>query len=475
MTELKAEHSFSERILAVFPHLPTAGQKACIGKIGHFLEHSTNGDTYVLRGYAGTGKTTVISSIVGALQTSGLKTVLMAPTGRAAKVVSNYSGRPAFTIHRRIYRTRIKDGTYAGFALNRNKSSNTVFIVDEASMIPEESNDSWIKNNLLEDLILYVKDGKNCKLLLVGDSAQLPPVGFSESPALDARRIMDKYGVRTGTFELTEVVRQASESGILHNATIIREAIRSDMPIPDLNREFDDFLDINGYEVSEALMDSYKQEGPDEVIVICRSNKTAGNYNRQIRYQGLFFDEEISAGDRLMCVKNNYYWLGNDSPAGFIANGDILVVNTVRTIKEKFGFRFAELTLRLNDQPEQPPFEAMIILESIYSQGPALSKEDNQKLYSAVTRSGQTKLSAAERKKILSEDPYFNSLQVKFAYAVTCHKAQGGQWKSVFIDRGYVTPEIISSKDYSRWLYTAVTRSIDKVQLIGFEKQIQSD
>jgi AAA domain/UvrD-like helicase C-terminal domain len=462
-----------ERLLKDFPHRPTPGQVACLTRIAGFLEKSSAGDTYVLRGYAGTGKTTIISTLVSSLKQIGTKTVLLAPTGRAAKVVSAYSRKAAFTIHRRIYRTKIKDGVYAGFALNRNSSSDTLFIVDESSMVTEGSsgvNGKKFNGNLLADLITYVRSGKNCRMILVGDTAQLPPVGEDDSPALDARRLMDLYDIRTGTYELTEVVRQEKESGILYNATAIRNSLRINEKCPLMDTGFEDFKTVNAYDLPEILLDSYKNLGADEVIVICRSNKAAGNYNRQIRYQSLFFEDEINVGDRVMCVKNNYFWIDQDATAGFIANGDILSITAIRSINEKYGYRFAELTLGFIDQPDQPGFEATVVLDSIYANGPALSHDDNQKLFHAVLESLPKKLKTAERKSLLASNPYVNALQIKFAYAVTCHKAQGGQWKNVLIDRGFIHADEENSKNNLRWLYTAVTRATEQVNLIGFHE-----
>jgi len=467
--EEKGHALLSERFKDHFPYEPTKCQSKAMERIARFLALSSAGDSYVLKGYAGTGKTTLIAVLVDVLKKEGLSSVLLAPTGRAAKVVSSYALQPAFTIHRRIYRTRIKDGVYAGFSLNPNKSKNTLFIVDEASMISEGTTSLNFKgNNLLEDLITFVKSGENCKLIFVGDSAQLPPVGESKSPALDARRLMEKYSVRTGTFELTEVVRQSSETGILFNATQIRDHIRNDQSCPKLDLNFDDFKKVEAFDLPEILMDSYRSNGPDEVIVVCRSNLTALNYNKQIRYQGLYFDDELSVGDRLMCVKNNYFWLEQQSSLGFIANGDTMIVIAVRSIKKRFGFRFADLTLQIADQPNQPSFDAVIILDSLYSKGPSLAVEDFKKLYQEIVNSSENDLTASEKKKLYSSNVYLNALQVKFAYAVTCHKAQGGQWKTVLIDRGFISSEDHEKVDYQRWLYTAITRATEEVYLIGF-------
>lgn len=443
--------------------MPTGDQAAALKRISRFLAESSDGDAYVLKGFAGTGKTTLISSIVRTLGAEGVKVVLMAPTGRAAKVLSSYSGKPAFTVHRRIYRTSMKDGTYSGFQRVRNKSKDTVFIVDEASMIAGNS----IGPDLLADLIHYIKDGVNCRLILAGDSAQLPPVGELLSPALDARALMDRFGIRSGTYELKEVVRQEARSGILHNATVIREAISNEEALPDLDYDFEDFHKVAPEDIPQKLNDSYTNFGPDEVIIICRSNRASNHYNRQIRYQSLYFDEELSAGDRLMCVKNNYHWIDQHSEAGFIANGDILKVNSVRSYKNMHGFRFAEVSAEFVDQEYSTSFEATVVLDSLYTNSPALTGEQNHRLYSAVNSGVSSETRTAERKRLLAEDPFLNSLQVKFAYAITCHKAQGGQWSVVFIDKGLLKNDEGNDIEFMRWLYTAMTRATGMVYMIG--------
>jgi exodeoxyribonuclease-5 len=466
MTTLHNAARLYDAFLGRIGHEPTNDQSAALKRISRFLAEAEGGDIYVLKGYAGTGKTTLISSIVRTMDSDGVRVVLMAPTGRAAKVLSSYSGRSAFTIHRRIYRTSMKDGMYSGFKRVRNKGKNTLYIVDEASMITGTSDFSGAPD-LLSDLIQYVKEGDNCRLILVGDSAQLPPVGEILSPALDARALMDRFGIRTGTYELKEVVRQESESGILHNATLIREALRNEEEMPSLDFGFEDFYEVDPTDLPQKLTDSYSAFGPDEVIIICRSNKAAGHYNRQIRYQSLYFDEELSAGDRLMCVRNNYHWIDQGAGAGFIANGDILRVNSVRSYRELHGFRFAEVSVDFVDQDDNSSFEANVILDGLYTNTPSLTREQNQKLYKSVSSKIRSDAGSAERKRLLSGDPCLHALQVKFAYAVTCHKAQGGQWAVVFIDRGLLKEDENDDVEYMRWLYTAVTRATGIVYMIG--------
>ncbi len=457
-------HNLYEAFLSRIGHEPTGDQSTALHRISRFINGSEGGDLYVLKGYAGTGKTTLIGAIVKTLDSEHVKNVLMAPTGRAAKVLSSYSGKQAFTIHRRIYRTSLKDGLYSGFVRVKNKSKDTVFIVDEASMITGGGSQGL--SDLLSDLIYYVKDGINCRLILVGDSAQLPPVGELLSPALDARSLMDNYGIRTGTYELKDVVRQESESGILINATQIRESIRKEEGMPELDFDFEDFNKVEPVDVPQVLADSYSSFGPDEVVIICRSNRLSNHYNRQIRYQSLYFDEELSAGDRLMSVRNNYHWIDQHSEAGFIANGDILKVNSVRSYREMYGFRFAEVTVEFVDQDYDSSFEVTMILDSLYTNSPALTSDQSQKLYRSVNSGISDQVRSAERKKLLTSDPFLNSLQVKFAYAITCHKAQGGQWSVVFIDKGILKEGEGNDIEYMRWLYTAITRSTGLVYMI---------
>ncbi|HEX5003036.1 MAG TPA: AAA family ATPase [Bacteroidia bacterium] len=450
----------------VIGYRPTEGQAEAIRRIANFLEKSGTGDTYLLKGYAGTGKTTIISALVRALPETGIKTLLLAPTGRAAKVVSGYSGKQAHTIHRRIYRTRLLEGGGMAYELAGNSYKNTLLIVDEASMIAE-GNGRFGERNLLKDLLDYVKSGENCRLLLVGDTAQLPPVHEDESPALDIKKLSGFYGLRAGHFELTEVVRQEETSGILTNATIIRDAIRNNSNAIRLKTGLSGFERISSAELGDKMNEAFGTD-TTAAIVITRSNKAAINYNRQIRFGGLWFTEELDGGDLLMCAKNNYFWLDASSSLGFIANGDILKLKSIRSFEERYGFRFAEVTAMFADYPEHPAFELKIIMDSLYSEGPALTRDQSNNLYTSLSGQLPEQLSKTARYAALAQNEWYNAVQVKFAYAVTCHKAQGGQWDAVFIDAGSLMAEGID-KNYLRWLYTAITRATKKVYLINFD------
>jgi len=450
-------------------YIPTEGQGEAIRRIANFLEKSSTGDTYLLKGYAGTGKTTIISALVKALPASGIKTLLLAPTGRAAKVVSGYSGKQAYTIHRRIYRTKLLDGGGMAYELAGNSNKNTLIIVDEASMIAE-GHGRFAERNLLKDLIDYVKAGENCRLLLVGDTAQLPPVDENESPALDIKKLSGYYGLRSGHFELTDVVRQEENSGILTNATLIRDAIRNNSNDIRLKTGLPGFERITSSDLGDKLSDAFSKD-TGAAIVVTRSNKAAINYNRQIRFGGLWFTEELDGGDLLMCAKNNYYWLDASSSLGFIANGDILKLKSIRSFDERFGFRFAEVTATFADYPEHPAFELKIIMDSLYSEGPALTRDQSNNLYKALLSQMPEQLSKSARHAALAQSEWYNAMQVKFAYAVTCHKAQGGQWDTVFIDAGRMAPDGLD-KNYLRWLYTAITRATKKVYLINFVDEL---
>lgn len=465
---------FSESLLtslkSAFQHPPTTGQAEALARIANFISKSGSGDTYLLKGYAGTGKTTIIGSLVRVLPAHGVKVVLMAPTGRAAKVMTGYSGKPAFTIHRKIYRPRISDGAWLTYALTPNQHTHTLFIVDEASMIADSATPEFFGSgrNLLQDLIEYVKAGANCRLLLVGDVAQLPPVGQPVSPALDIKKLVSHYGLRAGHFELTEVVRQAEGSGILMNATRLRNLLAEKNPEIRFLTSFPDVERVAGVDLGDKLSSSYSGASPEDVIVVCRSNRSANNFNRQIRITGMWFDEEINAGDYLMCVKNNYFWLEETSRAGFIANGDMLRVKRIRSFEDAFGFRFADLEVEMVDYPDQPSFEVKVILDSLYTEAPALTKEQSSTLFKALSEDymeeGMSKSALLAR---VTRDPHYQALQVKFGYAVTCHKAQGGQWKEVYVDAGYLTDEMINT-EYVRWLYTAITRAKEKLYLVNF-------
>jgi exodeoxyribonuclease-5 len=452
---------------------PSAGQAMFFQKFEKFLKDDNTFSAFVLRGYAGTGKTTTVKAIVAYLKANKFKSVLLAPTGRAAKVLSNYSGENASTIHKKIYRRKSSVDILASFTLNENKHKDTIFIVDESSMISGTMNDStgvyFSKGSLLDDLVEYVySNTNNCRLLLVGDTAQLPPVGSDFSPALNKEMLHAQYGLRIYEHELTEVLRQEKASGILENATDLRELIdKNIIAWPQLKAKgYKDFYSITGEQLSDGINYAYDEYGIDETLIVCRSNKNANQYNQQIRSRILFREEEISAGDYLMVVKNNYYWLPAEEQ-GFIANGEIVRVVKVGREEELHGFRFADMTVQLVDLPNEPKLSVKVLIDTIYADAPSLKSEDQKKLFDSVSADYADILNKKERYEKIKADPYYNALQVKFAYAVTCHKAQGGQWKVVFVDQGYLVDDMLNL-DLLRWLYTAITRASFQVFLVNF-------
>lgn len=427
----------------------------------------------LLRGYAGTGKTSLVSALIRTLPQLRVSSLLLAPTGRAAKVLSGYSGRQAFTIHKKIYMTATDATGQMRTVRAVNKHSYTLFIVDEASMIGVEPTAS--RHSLLEDLVEYVYSGNHCRLMLIGDTAQLPPVGQSESPALDDRYLKTSFGLNVHSQELTEVVRQQSLSGILANATVLRSQI-ADMRIADeaqlpLFSVADDVVNLNGEDLMEVLNREYSGDGLEDVVVVTRSNKRANLFNQGIRSSVLFREGEVNAGDYLMVVKNNYYWLDDDSTIGFIANGDIVEVLSVRHVQELYGFRFADATLRFVDYPEEQPRDCKLMLSTLYSESPSLTAEEQERLYTTVMEDYADLPHKADRLRELRQNPYYNALQVKFSYALTCHKTQGGQWRTVIIDQGFLPPDQRLDRDYLRWLYTAFTRASGRVYLLGFDER----
>ena len=471
---MKAE-DFYRKVVDGFPYEPTKSQKYAIWRIIKFLAIKDDKSLFVLKGYAGTGKTTVVSTFIKKLNIVSLKTVLLAPTGRAAKVLSQYSGKTAFTIHKKIYRVAMQADGSMRMARSQNLHKNTVFIVDEASMIPDDTGSGdmsfFSARSLLEDLISYVYEGENCKLILIGDTAQLPPVGLDISPALDIEHLKRAYSLTIHTSELTEVMRQSLESGILANATNIRNRISDESQQAFLSLTgFDDVVSITGLELEDALNDAFSGGEPDDTIVITRSNKRANIFNKEIRNRILFRESEIAAGDLMMVVKNNYFWLDEDSKAGFIANGDIIELLRIEKTEELYGFRFADVTIRLTDYPGEKELQVKIILDTIDSVSPALTSEQNQRLFQEVMADYEDIPSRRKRLELVKKNPFFNALQVKFSYALTCHKTQGGQWPVVFIDQGFVTDEMIN-REFYRWLYTAFTRATKKLYLINFNEQ----
>ncbi len=453
---------------------PTQGQEKLIDAISKFLIAPEQQAAFLIKGYAGTGKTTIISALVKMLPEFKIKSVLLAPTGRAAKVLSNYSGKIAFTIHKKIYKQKATGGGTLQFVRQPNLHTNTLFIVDEASMISNQGDDLKSSNqkNLLDDLIHYIYEGTNCKLILIGDTAQLPPVGSNESPALDLDYLKSSFDLEINAIELTEVVRQKKRSGILENATKVRELIRNGSEIiPEfITKGYPDIYRMTGERLEDGLNYAYNKFGVEDTIIICRSNKNANLYNQQIRSRIRWMEEEIATGDYMMVVRNNYFWLSEESQAGFIANGDIIEILKVKGYLELYGFRFANVLYRLVDFPNEPPVESTIMLDTIMAETPALSYADNKRLYEAVMEDYMDIPDKRKRVQEVKKNPYFNALQVKFAYAVTCHKAQGGQWKAVFIDQGYLTDEKVNT-EFLRWLYTAITRASEELFLVNFNTQ----
>lgn len=447
-------------------------QDIALQQISSFVVDEKKDAVFLLKGFAGTGKTTIISSLVKNLWKVKKSGVLLAPTGRAAKVISNYSGREAFTIHKKIYFPKKKSGAGVQFVLQPNKHRNSIFIVDEASMIPDVNNDAKMFENgsLLDDLIQYVYSGHKCQLMLIGDTAQLPPVKLDVSPALEETKLQNYYNKEVTHIELDEVVRQSEESDILLNATLIREALREEFYESfrfQLTQKTDVVRLIDGHEIMEAIEDSYRNLGHEESTIIVRSNKRANLYNQQIRSRILFQEEEISAGDYLMVVKNNYFWIKPSSEAGFIANGDIIKVLEIFAIKELYGFRFAEVKVQMVDYPNMKPIETVVMLDTLESNNPSLTYEESNQLYQEVMKDYEDETAKYKKFLKVKNNKFFNALQIKFSYAMTCHKSQGGQWHTVFVEQPYLPNG--PDKDYLRWLYTAVTRAKEKLYLIGFK------
>ena len=430
----------------------------------------------MLRGYAGTGKTSLVGALVKAMDKLQQKSVLLAPTGRAAKVFSAYAGHPAFTIHKKIYRQQSFSNEVSNFSINDNLTTHTLYIVDEASMISNEglSGSMFGTGRLLDDLVEFVYSGAGCRLLLMGDTAQLPPVGEEQSPAL-ATEALKGYGLNVIEVDLTQGVRQVQSSGILWNATQIRQLIAEDecFSLPKIKVSgFPDIQVVRGDELIDTLTGCYEKDGMDETIVVCRSNKRANIYNKGIRAQILYREDELNTGDLLMVAKNNYFWTEKYKEMDFIANGEIAVVRRVRRTRELYGFRFAEVLLAFPDQNDFE-LEANLLLDTLHSDAPALPKTENDRLFYSVLEDYVDITVKRERMKKMKADPHYNALQVKYAYAVTCHKAQGGQWQNVFLDQGYMSDEYLTP-DYFRWLYTAFTRASKTLYLVNYpEEQIE--
>ena len=460
--------TFSELLAQNFKHAPTEGQIRLFGLLQKFIEDEDERTAFILKGFAGTGKTTILGSFIKSLPSAGWKYALLAPTGRAAKVMSNYTGAKAQTIHRKIYKQ--KEDSFSGnlvFELQQNKDEGTIYIIDEASMIADTRD--FGSNGLLHDLINFVFSGTENKIMLIGDEAQLPPVSMPLSPALDIAHIQDFYYTKVYTTTLQEVMRQELNSGILAIATALRNQLPNEKPVINLvTRGFKDVFRMTGEKLEDGIRYAYDKYGIENTIILTRSNRNAVQYNRLIRNQINYSDSELDNGDILMVVKNNYTVLDDDSEAGFVANGEFAMVKRIGREEEMHGFRFQNVTLQLIDYPDEPTFETLIILDTLYSNSPNLSQEENKRLYESVAQDYLWVKSKRERSKMIKEDKYMSALQVKFAYALTCHKAQGGQWNAVFIDQIYLPNQEIDL-EIVRWLYTAVTRGISEVFFVNFQ------
>ena len=456
-----------------FLYQPTSEQEKAIKLLAEFLCSSDSERAFLLRGYAGTGKTSLVGALVKTLDRLQQKCVLLAPTGRAAKVFSAYAGHAAYTIHKKIYRQRAFSNDTGNFALNDNLTTHTLYIIDEASMIANDglSGSLFGTGRLLDDLVEFVYSGEGCRLLLLGDTAQLPPVGEEQSPALYADALRG-YGLKVTETDLTQVVRQERQSGILWNATRLRELIAGEdcWTLPKIRVSgFADIRVLPGNELIETLEECYHRDGQDETIVICRSNKRASIYNKGIRAQVLWREDELGSGDLLMIAKNNYYWTEQEKEMDFIANGEIALVRRVRRERELYGFRFVDVTISFPDHNDFE-LEANLLLDSLHSDAPSLPREDADRLFNAVLEDYADIPLKRDRIKKMKADPYYNAIQAKYAYAVTCHKAQGGQWRNVFLDQGYMMDEYLTP-DYFRWLYTAFTRATGTLYLVNYPSE----
>ena len=459
-------------LLKSFGFTPTDGQRTVLYHLAAFILSEKQNPTYLLQGYAGTGKTTLVTTLVKTLPMIGMRYQLMAPTGRAAKVLSGYTGKTASTIHRKLYRFQAyADGSFR-MTRAENKSKNTIFIVDECSMI---SDDLSKGRSLLDDLINYVFSGENCRLLLIGDNAQLPPVGLENSPANDINVLKNEFGLTVAAYELTEVMRQEVESGILYNATALRnvetfQETSLQLPLFTTNG-FSDVHRIEPQEFEELLWQNFNGKTNNEAVIICRSNKRANMFNQAIRARILQEEGEISTGDKLMVVKNNYFWTDENKNISFIANGDMIELMRINNIEEMYGFHFADVEIQLTDYQEEPNLSVKIILETLTSDSPALTNEESERFYKAVEEDYMDIPNKRERYKAMKQNPFFNALQVKFGYALTCHKTQGGQWPTVFIDAPFFPDnEPLQTSDI-RWFYTAVTRAQRQLYFVNFKDE----
>lgn len=461
---------FYDEFCLAFGHQPTEDQTVLIRKLVDFIASPIKNELFLLKGFAGTGKTSILGTLVKVLTNNKFKTRLLAPTGRAAKVLSLKSTKIAFTIHKQIYRKQPSTDGSIHLALSPNLFKNTLFIVDEASMIGDYSiqKDGSINHrNLLDDLIEYVYSGEGCKLILLGDEGQLPPVGCEHSPALNKKHLEFHYPkIQLIDFQLTEVLRQSTTSSILENATRLRSINDGSFPQFKIEKQ-GDLIRLEGGELQDELESSMDKYGAEETIVITRSNKWANNYNNQIRSRILWYEDLVCNGDCLMVVKNNYYWIDDASTVGFIANGEIMKVHRILKRETVYGFEFIKAIMQFVDYPDVGEIEVIMLPETLNVDGPALPRERMKELFFAIEKDYEHERNKRKRYELIMKNPYFNALQVKYAYAVTCHKSQGGQWASVFIDQGYITEEMMNS-DYYRWLYTALTRATERVYLVNF-------
>jgi exodeoxyribonuclease-5 len=446
----------------------TPSQERLVDALALFTMNPEEDAILIITGYAGTGKTTLLSAYVEMLDDVKFKSILLAPTGRAAKVFTNYSGHQAFTIHKKIYRQKsYKDGL-GKFVLDKNLHTRTIFIVDEASMISNQYQEGAVFGSgyLLDDLIEYVYNGKGCKLILAGDTAQLPPVGMDISPALSVK-ILSRYSENISTEMLLDIVRQKKESGILVNATFIRERIEcNDYSLPLFTvKGYNDIVPLSSSDILEILSQSYDTTGMNETIVVNRSNKRANKYNEGIRHSILYREEELVPGDILMVVKNNYFWLKEELDLEFIANGDIIEVKRIHKFIELYGYRYADCTIYLIDYGIE--IRALLLLDVLHEETPMLNNQKSREMFNSILEDYKNIKPKRKQFEMVRNNDFFNAIQVKYAYAVTCHKSQGGQWKSVFVDHGYVPKERVD-REYLRWLYTALTRATEKVYLVNF-------
>ena len=464
-----------ELLLNSFGLTPTEGQATVLRHLAAFLLSLKPNPTYILRGYAGTGKTTLVTTLVKTLPEIGMDYVLMAPTGRAAKVLGGYTRKYASTIHKKIFQVQAFPDGSLRMARAQNKHKDTLFIVDEASMIGEDR--EFGAKSLLDDLLAYVFSGERCRLLLIGDTAQLPPVGNDESPALDINYLESQFPLTIATYELTEVKRQALQSGILSNATHLRELLIEDKieyPLPLFDLHFDDTERIDPEIFEEMLYKSFDAEHSNDSVIVCKSNKRANLFNQAIRSRILNIEGEIATGDKLMIVKNNYFWADGQQQISFIANGDMAEIQKITHYEEMYGFRFADVELSFPDYPDAQNLDVKIILDTLNSNSASLSEEENMRLLQAIEADYMDIPNRRERYKAMKKNPWFNALQVKFAYALTCHKTQGGQWKNVYVDSSLNLKDNVEKEDL-RWLYTAVTRAQVRLYFVNFKEEFFED